>query len=296
MIIIAVMYLLLYILFSSVFSLCIKWVHNRGREDILTIGALNYIIAAVAVAAWFFVDGQQTGDVAAIATGGCMGLVYFIAFFFVIYAIKLVGVSATTVVGVLSITMPIIVAAVAWNSIPNYLQIAGIILALMSLCLMGIKPTGSVVPSDHKPAGRFLVPLVLVFFFALCGMSRICQEAFKYMSVETQKPTYLFSAFVVTAIPSLGMLLYRKKRISPVEWGVGLVMGASNAIQTYFILKSLEHFPGYVVFTVTSAGAILFTTFAATVWLNEKLHRLTYIGIIISVFALMLLNWNPATS
>lgn len=297
------LHLILYIVFSSVFTLTIKWVYNRGTEDILTIGAINYIVALVGIAPWLWLDGGQTGDPYAILTGGLMGLVYFIAFFFVIYSVKLVGASATTVVSVLSITMPITVAAFVWDAKPTVIQIGGIALALLSLCLIGIKPKtqGTNEPANEKEpktaaprtSAKFSA-FILLSFFLLCGCSRICQEAFKHLAAIDQKPTYLLSAFLVAALPSVGMLLYRKQKIKTMELAAGTVMGISNGVQTFFILRSLDFFEGYIVFTVTSAGGIIFTMLVATRLLGEKLSKLTYIGIAIAVVALCLLNWNTS--
>ena len=74
-------YLALNILFSSMFTLIIKWVHVRQREDIVTVGPINYITAAVLILPWFL---SQTAppELNAALCGACMGTVYFIAFFF----------------------------------------------------------------------------------------------------------------------------------------------------------------------------------------------------------------------
>ena len=139
-------------------------------------------------------------------------------------------------------------------------------------------------------ASNKLAPLVLLAFFVLCGMSRICQEAFNQLSEVDQKPTFLITAFLVTALPSVVMLVARKKKVRPVEFLTGIIMGLSNAAQTFFILRSLDKFPGYIVFTVTSAGAIIFTMLIATQFLGEKLSRRMLVGIGIAVLALALLN------
>ncbi len=82
--------------------LIIKWAQLRNREDVIKIGAINYIAAAVLIAPHFF--GQQFSEISpgAMWTGGSMGAIYFVAFFFAIYSIKVVGASSTTVVSVLS--------------------------------------------------------------------------------------------------------------------------------------------------------------------------------------------------
>ena len=178
-------YLVLQIIFSSAFTLIIKWAQIRGREDVIAIGAVNYIAAALALLPFVFqIDfsatsansrlENQTAQVesaefdstqiesgsanesdsvanaerkaesparspvmGAMITGGAMGGIYFIAFFFAIYAIKTVGASSASVVSVLSILMPIIVASFYWGQHPNTLQIVGIGLALVALSLIG---------------------------------------------------------------------------------------------------------------------------------------------------------------
>ena len=295
-------YLLFFVVFSSIFSLCIKWVHNRASEDIITIGAINYIVAATAIAPWCFTGIKQTGDFVAIATGGAMGLVYFVAFFFVIYCVRVVGVSSTMVVSSLSLLLPIIVAAFVWESTPNMIQIAGIALALVSLLMIAIKPKpkpATVNPKPDKtapqnePTVRDWKPLALLFvFFLLCGFSRIAQETFKYESVIDQKPTFLLAAFTIAGIPSLILLIYRFRPILKMEFVIGIIMGLSNGLQTFWMLKSLDFIPGYIAFPLSSAGGIVFTTAVATSMLNEKLGRRSYIGIAVSVVALVLLNWQ----
>ena len=216
-----------------------------------------------------------------------MGLVYFVAFFFVIYCVRVVGVSSTMVVSSLSLLLPIIVAAFVWESTPNMIQIAGIALALVSLLMIAIKPKpkpATVNPKPDKtapqnePTVRDWKPLALLFvFFLLCGFSRIAQETFKYESVIDQKPTFLLAAFTIAGIPSLILLIYRFRPILKMEFAIGIIMGLSNGLQTFWMLKSLDFILGYIAFPLSSAGGIVFTTAVATSMLNEKLGRRSYI-------------------
>lgn len=290
-------YLVCYVIFSSIFTLCIKWVHVRGKEDIITAGAINYIVAALIIAPWFVIDGQQTGNRAAIIAGGSMGLMYFINFFFVIWCVRVVGASSTTVVGVLSMLMPIIYAAITWDSQPHWLQGIGIALAFVSLILIGLKPDRQAVQvKDKKAADKskepfsWKAPLILGGFFLLCGLSRIAQESFKYASVESQKPTFLLAAFVAAGIPSIILLLWRRRKIMPMEAFVGVAMGVANGSQTWFTLKSLDAMAGFIFFPVSSAGGIIFTMFVAVLWMQEKISRRALIGIGIAVVALVMMN------
>jgi len=293
------------IIFSSLFALCIKWVQNRQREDIVTVGMLNYVVCAIAIAPEFLTSGSF--DMNAAIAGGTLGGAYFIAFFFVVFAIKRIGASASTVISVLSIVLPILAGIYIWQESPRPLQIAGIVFALLSLSLISgstqarekeadrkstiiDKPS---IPENEKP---WFTPLVLVTFFLLCGISRLAQEAFKHVcDPSVHRPTFLFVAFVVASIPSLIILLYRRRAISRGDWTMGIGLGLANILQTHFILKSLEYYDGFIVFPVSSAGGLMFTTLVAIVFLHERLTRKTCCGVALAVVALCLLHWLPGS-
>lgn len=291
-------YLILNILFASSFTLCIKWVQTRQREDMLTVGMINYVVGAALTFPEFYSTGVDVPDSTAILTGGTMGACYFIAFFFVTYAIRKVGAAASTVVGSLSILMPIGLGVLIWSEKPNSLQAVGVILALLSLTLVsGNRQERPEAEAAGPPASRrWATPVILASFFLLAGISRLAQEAFKHESHTDHRPTFLFSAFVVTAIPAAVVLLHRRRMPTVLEFAFGFAMGASNILQTHFILKSLHFFPGYIVFPVSSAGGVLTTVLVATGILGERLHRKTCWGIGIAVVALILLNWLPGES
>ena len=290
-------FLFLQAVFASFFALSIKWVNNRKQdgheEDIFVIGPINYIVAALASIPMFL--GVPTFELSdphlqgALWTGGTMGAIYFVAFFFVIYCVRWVGVSSTTVVSVLSILMPIGFAAFYWNDRPDGYQVIGIVIALVALSLIGGKQGG--VKLDRA----WLAPLVLLAFFLLCGFSRIAQETFEHVSIKDLKPAFTTAAFIVASIPSVIWLayyaFYKSQKIRGTEIAVGVAMGLSNIAQTYLILICLEDFSGFIVFPVTSAGAIVITTLAATLALKERLNVRTWIGIGLAVVALFLLNW-----
>ena len=282
-------FLILNILFASAFMLFIKWAQVREREDVVTIGTINYIVAAVLIAPFFFsADAPVTQ--AAVGTGATMGSAYFIAYFFVIYAIKWVGASSATVISVLSLLVPIGFGIFCWGDQPNAWQVVGIGLAVASLLLIGGQKKESK-GSVEKP---WFAPIMLVLFFLLCGLSRLAQDAFGQWCQPDEKMTFNFAAFAVAAIPSLVVMIVRRVkyavRVSRSEWAFGFAMGTVNFLQTQFILESLQRFPGFIVFPVVSAGGVILTMLVATQTLGEKLTVKSYIGISIATVALVLLN------
>lgn len=280
------------------FTLVIKWAQNRKTEDVIVVGCLNYISAALLIFPFWMLQestlATEQEKFWAAVTGGSMGLIYFSAYFLAIIMIRWVGASATSVISVLSMLLPIGFGAIYWDDIPSDVQKAGIGFAILALLLMAIKPkTSDEVARQLKTASPWLVPTIMIGFFLLCGCSRIAQDAFDNVSNQSEKLTFVLSAFVVSGIPSTILVIilgYRNGGIKRSEIGFGLLLGLSNMLQVHFVLFCLQYFPGFVVFPVTSAGSILFTMFVATVWLGEKLNLRSYISIAITVVALFMLQ------
>ena len=281
------LFLLLNIVFASSFVLVIKWVQNRQREDIITVGAINYIVAAVLTLP-AFVRLNSSVDLPAVVCGASLGTCYFIAYFFVIHTVRLVGAASTTVVSSLSIMVPIIAAAAIWSERPTILQAFGIGLALIALILIGTKRGEASV--EHR---AWFVPLLMLAFFVLAGASRLAQEAFHHVSDPSQRPTFLSAAFVLAAIPSIYLLVSKRRWPSRMEWLFGTTIGSANILQTHFMILALGKLEGFVVFPLTSAGGLIVTAVAAQRLLSEKISRRALLGIGLAVAALICLNWLP---
>ena len=282
-------YLAANILFGSGFGLIMKWVENRKIEDITTVGMISYIVSMFVFLPELFPVSTEAWTVPAVATGAANGFSYFVAFFFCVYAIRFIGVANATVVGSLSMLAPILAGILIWSEHPNLFQIVGIGLALFALTLIGRKgdaiDQGKVV---DKPA---FTPVVVAVFFGLCALSRLAQETFKHMCDESvERPVYLFSAFLVAAIPSTVVLIYRRKPVQVVEAFFGVALGIANSVQIHFLLKALSQFDGFIVFPLVSAGALVLTTLVATFLMGERLGRMSYIGIAIACVSLVLLK------
>ena len=295
-------FLLLHIVFASSFTLLIKFAQQRGNVHVVSIGAINYIVAALAIWPVFLVANPSPVSIHALWTGGAMGATYFIAFFFVTYAIRKVGASSTTVVSVLSILLPISLAAMLYQEYPSRGQAIGIGLALFSLLLIAVGRTPNQrralptrQPEDRRDqkSRTWVVPLILAVFFVLCGMNRVYQDAFKHLSSGEHRPAFLVAAFTTASIPSLVVLIRRRSIPLRAELGVGLAMGLANVLQTFFVLRALQYLEGYIVFTLASCGAIVLTTMVATLIMGERLSRQAQLGIGLAVVALVFLRWLP---
>ena len=200
------------------------------------MGAINYIVAAI----WGFRAYRESSPsdqvLYAIWSGSALGTCYFVAFFFLIYAVHWVGASNSAAVSRLSLVIPVAAGILLWGEHLNGYQSMGIVVAFVSLFLVGhssrrtqtsepkndqgksqnemtaLLPTKNA-PSDQGP--WWLIWFVLLTFFVICGCSRLTQQACNQMCDSAKDyPTFLFAAFVAAGIPSLCVLIFRRNPIS----------------------------------------------------------------------------------
>ena len=275
--------LILNILFSSCFILCVKWVQHGKKMDVVTVGCINYIAAAICALPGFFSSTPSPQLTSAIWTGGSMGTCYFVAFFFLIYAIHWVGASNSAAVSRVSLVIPICAGIWLWGESPNFFEIIGIGFAFSALLLIGRTPAKSAYgnkQNEKKVVPPWLIYLVLGIFFLICGASRMLQQTCKQLCDGiADYPAFLLSAFIMAAIPSLIVLIWRKRKISSGEAIVGILLGMTNILQSHYILRSLDAFDGFLVFTITSTGGLVFTTAVAVFYFKEKLNWQSAVGI-----------------
>ena len=295
-------YLILNILFSSCFILCVKWVQGRPSMDTVTVGAVNYLAAAICALPGFLNSTPSEQVVHACWTGAAMGGCYFSAFFFLLYAVHWVGASQSAAVSRVSLVVPIAAGIWLWGERPDGFQVAGILIAFISLFLIGRtnvvtppenddnndRPAESPVPATTSGWSAFFV---LGAFFLICGASRLTQQACSHLSGgPVDSPAFLQFAFLAAGIASAVVLAWRKKKITGSETLVGMALGATNILQSHYILCSLNLFDGFLVFTVTSTGGLILTTIIAVFYFRERLSWQSWLAIGLSTVAIVFLQ------
>jgi len=279
-----VIYLLFNIILSSFFILCIKWVQER-KYDIVGVGMVNYVVAALVVSLLLFDSEPTPFSWSSILTGTLNGVCYFTAFFVLIQAVIWKGAANIALVSRLSIVLPLVAGIAIWGDRPGILQSLGILLAGAALVLTAQRKSD--VSSVETPKFGLLI---LTTFFLIAGGSRLAQEIFRHVCQPEERAAFLITAFGLTAAGAVGVQVTRRCALRPVTWVVGTVLGLANLGQTFCILKALEYYPGYIVFPLSSAGGLLFTTLIAVFVLKERLSVQSYVGISLATCALALLH------
>ncbi|MAF13238.1 hypothetical protein CMK11_22520 [Candidatus Poribacteria bacterium] len=279
--------LALHVVFGSGFGLGVK-VASMRRHDMLTVGALNYICAAVLASVWVLARGALDAGWSGGVWGALNGVGYFVTYFFLLFAIRHQGIAATRAIGQLAILIPILASILLWGEYPTYVQLIGLVVAGASMLLLIDARKNLLGEIVHGARWRLLA------FLLLSGSFRVFAKAFSVSAQPQEKAFYVWMVFVSSGAISLVMLLSRRRLPSIGELLCGAQIGACNCIQVWFLLRALEELPGVVVFPVAACGALVMTAGIAIVLLGERPTLRMYAGIAASAVAVVLLHAKAA--
>lgn len=268
----------------------------RGRQfHYLTVGAINYGVAAVLAVAWMLLNGVPGPNLHAIVLGAINGLQYQVSLVVLFTVVELVGIGITFGIVRLSIALPTLASIFLWGEQPSSLQVVGLALALIALPMLGA--------DAHQAArgqrGRSLMTWgVLLVVLILSGAGFTAAKAFSVWSTPDYQPLYTASVFVTATVGAAFIWPIRKRFRLP-DWqtasmrnnlGLGVFMGAANLFQIAMLLRALEVLPGTIVFPLTATVGLATTLFGGMVLFGERFGRLTAVGIVLTLFAIVFIN------
>ena len=279
--------LILHVIFSSSFGIFLKYAKDRGH-CLDSIGFINYLVALL-IAIWSMMQLDSL-SFSGLATGLGVtnGITYAFGFFLWKATVQVSGVVVTTAILRLSMVIPITFAILIWHEIPSAWQILGIFLTCSALPLLSTNDP-VVIPSNISTTSG-LGAILISLTFVNAGVGRLVMKIFNETCPVDEKPFYLFFLFGVTTFFFAIVCIYQK--IIPIRWEYvfGILVGVSNFFQSVTFLVALDSIDVLIVFPVSAAGSVLFTTLVGVVVLKEKLRTKSIIGIILAVIALIFVN------
>lgn len=222
--------------------------------------------------------------------------VLFIVFFFVIgYSTRKAGISVTTVASKMSVIFPIVFSlAIDPSDRLSTVKLAGILCALAGVGLTVLKPSAS----------RFDIKVIYVPLILFIGMGFV-DSLVKYAQHHFVRDpdTALFGAVVFLNAFLSGLIMtilfphYHRWFLKPSVWGLGILLGGVNFGSIYFMVRALNYrspvgtgIDSSVVFGVNNIGIVGLSVLAGLWIFREKLLPLNWIGIVLSVAAILLLT------
>lgn len=289
-------YLILSILSASIISIAIRFSKNHVKNKVMMF-LTNYVVCMIC--AIFFltnIDSIPKEELSfPIWFGIIMGFFYLVTFLFYEFNIRKNGVILSNIFSKLGTIIPVIVTFVFFNEAPKPLKIIGIVLAVIAVVIMNLelkkKPVELEEDENKKEDTTINVAYIfLILFFLLSGIADSTTTVFNHMSIPELNGFFLLFVFGSAFIFALILLIIKHEKISIYDILFGLVIGVPNYFSSFFTLKALETVPAQIVYPTFCVGTIMIVTLFGVLAFKERLKLKDYIGILIIIAALILLN------
>jgi len=221
-----------------------------------------------------------------------IGLLLVMGFYAASITAQKMGVSITSVASKVSMVFPILFSLLFLKieskefTIFNYF---GMFLAVVSIFL-GSMREGHIKSNNLSKLAMFLWPFAV---FVIGGFIDISVNYSNYRLLNAQNeaafPIVLFGG---AALIGLSLLYFQKKRFEKRSLIGGLYLGVFNYLSLYYVLKGLSAFQnnGAVFYPIYNVGIILLSSLLAMLIFRERLSRINYLGLGLSILALFLLS------
>ncbi len=226
-----------------------------------------------------------------------MGAVFIVLFNVIAKTAQTMGVAIASVANKLSLVIPFLFSIVLYNEAATGLKIAGVLLALVAV-VFTCWPS-----ADHKePSGKVVKPAYFLLPLFLFIGSGLLDTMIKYVETtfvnNSNQNAYLISSFAAAAtIGSVRLLIgftSGSMKFEPKAVLAGIIIGVPNYFSIWCLMHVLKAYAGNssAIIPINNMGIVLFSTIVAFLLFNEKLSKLNWLGIVLSIAAIALIAYG----
>lgn len=288
-------YLFASIVLSSYLILFFKLL-DRLKIDSFQVIVFNYITCVITGS---FVNGhfpvnRLTAGEPWFVWGLGMGLMFISLFNLIAYTARNIGVAVASVANKLSLVIPFLFSLFLYGETASFVQYGGIILALLAVVLSSYPDrTGE---SERTGRHRQLIILVPLLLFLGSGLLDTMIKYVEHRFLDgNNNNDYLITTFLTAAVTGLvlltagvlsGRIKFEKRSVI-----AGIILGIPNYFSIWALIRTLERFPAKsgTIIPVNNMGIVLFSAVAAWLLFKEKLSRVNWIGIFLSLLAISMI-------
>lgn len=265
---------------------------------VLPVIIYNYFTASLL---GFVISGVNPGliissDIEWLSLSVIIGILFIIMFFIVGKSSEKAGISITTVASKMSVVIPISFSMIADPADKlNIMKILGVITALVAVFL-----------TVYRKRTLNMDRSVMIYPFLLFIGMGIVDSLVKYSQMRFISNSELasFSAvlFLIAFITGILYMFMQRGRFQGLLSGKalvwGILLGVSNFGSIYFLIRALNFKNMYgtgidssIVFGVNNTGIVVLSVFAGYLVFTEKLLKINYLGIILSLVAIIIFSY-----
>lgn len=269
-------------------------VFNRYKIDLFQTIVFNYwacVITGVLVLGYFPIHAanvQQPWFAMAIL----MGVLFISVFNLIAISSIKVGVTITQTANKLSLIIPVMVSFIAYHESITALKIIGILVALLAVFLTTQRKEEKGNRSSLN--WTYFLPILLFLGSGIIDtLTKFVQQ--KFITNEAMKNSYLIAGFFIAAIIGSLALLYsflaRKREFQIRSVFAGIILGVPNYFSIYYLVQALENkqLSSTAIIPINNIGVLFLVSLFGIGVLKEKLSRWNYLGLALTLLAILLI-------
>lgn len=214
------------------------------------------------------------------------GLFFIVNFFIYSKSVFHNGVGISVASMRISLIIPVLLSTLWYLELLTFQQWMGVVFVIFALFLL--------LPNKRKMLREpFSAAWLLVLLFICTGIGDASLKVYeREFSALLEKEQFMGLVFFISFLIGIIFLAFRKDRslsFSMPEIGMGIAIGISNFYTSIFLIEALERMSGGVVYSSVNLLTVLGGTLLGITRWQDKLTGIQWIGIIISIAAIVLL-------
>jgi drug/metabolite transporter (DMT)-like permease len=222
-----------------------------------------------------------------------LGIVFISSLFVISETTAKQGISVAQVANRMSVVVPISIAILFYGDGISVSKIIGIVLAIMAVYLVSHKET------QGKVTDKFwwLFPLIIFVCSGIIDSSinYAQRNLLNDLNFDAFLSTIFATAFIFGFIVLLYQLIIKKEKFQWQAIPAGMILGTINFGTMYFIISALNTnvLEPSVLFPINNLSILTLSTFVSVIVFKEKLSSKNWIGIGLSLLAILILGLLP---
>lgn len=294
------LYLIGSIVLTSYLTLALKICakYNVNLFQAIVFNYITCVITGTVVNGSFPVNGST------LATPwfrwACVMGVLFVTIFNVIgLTAQKISVAVASVANKLSLIIPVILSVYLYGETVQGWKMAGVVIALVAVVLTCYQP-GPKLEHEQKNVRQWVYFLPLVLFIGSGLLDALINHVQKQYVTEENKNVYLISGFLSAAVIGTLLLLFqyatRRQVFATRHLVAGIIIGIPNYFSIWCLVRFLKQSPwqSSASIPVNNMGIVLFSSIAAWILFREKLSRINWSGIVLSLVAIYFIAFGDS--
>ncbi|MDM1296652.1 EamA/RhaT family transporter [Sphingobacterium sp. N143] len=288
---------MIFVLLSVICSVTVAVLLKLAKQNDVEAKQIIVWNYPVAVALTYFMLQPELNDIdwgaLPFLLYGVLALLLPSMFIFIALSIRYSGLVKTEVAQRLSLFIPLLAAFFLFHEKWQANKMLGIGVGVLAIiCSIGWQKSRKAA-KDSGARTMALYPLVVFI-----GMG-VIDILFKQVALHVTVP-YVSSMFIIFVMAMLAALLFmfyfiivEKQVFSIKAIGYGAVLGAFNFCNILFYMKAHRALPENpsIVFTGMNIGVISLGALVGVLFFRERLSRLNYLGIVLSIVSVLIIAY-----